>query len=340
MQQAAKVFSGFKTRKDRKTKDLESNIPIGYAKKEQHVQGDKTFSHAFNNHVISGRNTTEGMLDELDDFVEMVFSQNATALSYARKLYRFFVKSEWDENVESTIIIPLSEIIISNNFEIVPTVKALFCSKHFYDEDDDNNSDEIIGSIVKSPLQILNEVCTLFNVEYPDPETNASRFYRNFFQWFIHNSYLSSAGLEFFNPDSVAGYPANYQEPDFDRHWFSSTTIISRYKIMESLIYGQNTIIQGKIYTKVDTIAFVKNNIKTPSDPFEMVKEISEILYPESIEDSRIEYFVSQLVNGYNSYYWTTEWNEYLNTNKDDVIRTRLDDLIIIMVNAPEFQLM
>ena len=340
VQQAARVFTGFRTQADRKAIDSETNIPIGYAKKNQHVTDDKTFSTAFNNHVITGRNTAEGMFEELDDFVEMVFSQNETAVSYARKLYRFFVKSEWDEEVESNVILPLSEIIIQNNFEIVPAVKALFCSEHFYDEDDDNNSNEIIGSIVKSPLQILNEVCTLFNVEYPDPETNASRFYRNFFQWFVHNSYLSSAGLEFFNPDSVAGYPASYQEPDFDRHWFSSTTIISRYKIMESLIYGQNTIISGKIYTKVDTIAFVKKNIQNPSDPFEMIKEISEILYPESIEDSRIEYFVSQLVNGYDSYYWTTEWNAYVNNNDNSVIKTRLDDLIIIMVNAPEFQLM
>lgn len=340
VQMAAKVFSGFKTQTDRKAIDEETNIPIGYAKKNSHDQNDKTFSAAFGNQVISGRDTAEGMYEELDDFVEMVFAQKATAISYARKLYRFFVKSEWDEEVETNIILPLSQILIENNFEIIPTVKALFCSKHFYDEDDDDNSNEIIGSIVKSPLQLLSEVSTLFEVDFPNPETDALHFYRNFFQWFIHNTYLGSAGLEFFNPDSVAGYPAIYQEPDFDRHWFSSTTIIARYKLMESLIFGKNTIISGNIYTSIDFISFIENKIKEPSDPYELVKELSEILYPESIDDSRINYFIDQLVDGFDSYYWNKEWVAYTETGEKETVKTRLEDLVIAMTNAPEFQLM
>ena len=45
-----------------------------------------------------------------------------------------------------------------------------------------------------------------------------------------------------FAPDSVAGYPADYQEPDFDRQWFSSVTIIARYKYIESFVTGKNLI--------------------------------------------------------------------------------------------------
>ena len=56
------------------------------------------------------------MTQELNDFVEMVFSQEATARAYCRKLYRFFVKSEWNESVESEIIAPLAQELISNNF--------------------------------------------------------------------------------------------------------------------------------------------------------------------------------------------------------------------------------
>lgn len=340
VQQAAKVFSGFKTKNDRKVIDQDTNLPMGYANINKHDTSDKAFSSAFGNHLIKGRSSVKGMFEELDDFVEMVFSQKTTAQSYARKLYRFFVKSEWDEEVETNIIFPLAEILELNNFEIIPVIKTLFCSAHFYDADDGNDTDEIIGSIVKSPLQLISEICTLFDVEFPDPETDSLNFYRNFFHRFVHNSYLNSAGLQLFNPDSVAGYPAVYQEPDFDRHWFSSTTIISRYKLMESLIYGQNTILDGKIYTDLNIVSFVEKNIDNPSDPYELVREISEILYPESIDDLRKEYFVSLLLDGYNKYYWSSEWVNYIHSNNDETIKTRLNSLIIAMVNAPEFQLM
>jgi len=146
--------------------------------------------------------------------------------------------------------------------------------------------------------------------------------------------------LSFFNPGSVAGYPAHYQEPDFDRHWFSSTTIISRYKLMESLIYSRNTIAWGEIYTVLDSISFVKNNISNPSDPIELVKEISGILYCENINDDRVNYFVSQLVDGYDNYYWTSEWLQYINNNDTLTVKSRLDKLLIAMVNAAEFQVM
>jgi len=340
VQQAARVFSGFKVRFEGDFIDPDTNIAMGYAKVNRHDKEDKLFSEAFNNQVIEGRDSDEGMIEELDDFVEMIFAQKATAISYARKLYRFFVKSEWDDEVETNIIVPLSEIFIQNNFEIIPVIKALFCSKHFFDKDDDDSTNEIIGSIVKSPLQLITEVSTLFKVDIPNPDTEPLDFYRNFFLWFVNNTYLSSAGLSLFNPDSVAGYPANYQEPDFDRHWFSSTTIIARYKLMESFIYSKNTIAWGDIPTSLNSVAFVENNITNPAEANDLVKEIADLLYCESIDDNRISYFVSLLVNGYDNYYWYTEWNLYVETKDTMTVKSRLDNLLIAMVNAAEFQLM
>src|SRR5690606_38956489 len=122
-------------------------------------------------------------------------------------------------------------------------------SEHFYDADDSDTTDEIIGSIIKSPLQLLSEVCSMFSVPIPNPTTDALNYYTNFFHRFIHNGYLNAAGMDFFNPDLVAGYPAYYQGPDFERLWFSSNTIIGRYKLIESLIEGKNTIASGNIYT-------------------------------------------------------------------------------------------
>ncbi|WP_303318131.1 DUF1800 family protein [Flavivirga abyssicola] len=346
IQQAAKIFSGFKTKVDRSIIDNDTNIPSGYANAGKHDSSNKTFSNAFGNQIITGRNTASGMIDELDDFVEMIFAQPETAKAYCRKLYRYFVKSTWNDAVETDIITPLAQLLIDNDYEILPVVQKLLTSEHFYDKDDSNETDNIIGSIIKSPLQLLSEICSVFSVSYEDPTSNALRFYNNFFLKFVHNTYFKGTSMEFYNPDSVAGYPAYYQEPSFDQIWFSSNTLISRYKLIESLIVGKNTIIpNANIYASLDTVLFVENKIvpTDAQDPNKLVEAISKLLYPESIDTDRINYFKKFLIEDSNDYYWTGAWLQYINTHSSGdktTVKTRLDALIIAMVNAAEFQLM
>ncbi len=340
VQQAAKVFSGFKRDFSRQIIDIETGLPSGYPNKNRHDQNDKTFSHAFDNQIIEGKDNANGMMTELDDFVAMVFAKEETARSFCRRLYRYFIKSEWDEDVENDIIIPLATQLKDNNYELLPIVETLLASEHFYDVDDGDDTNEIIGAIVKSPFQLISEVCSMFDVNFPDPTNEALYFYRNFFRYFVHNSFLGGAGMSIFNPDSVAGYPASYQEPDFDRHWFSSNSLISRYKMIESLIYSTNTISGGRIYTFLDTVDFVEKNIINAADARTLVTEISELLYPESIDESRITYFVNILLDGYSEDYWTTDWIGHFSSGDNTTVKSRLDTLIIAMINAAEFQLM
>jgi len=341
VQQAAKVFSGFKKQEDRTLIDPDTNLPKGYNNVNKHDKNNKTFSSAFGNHIITGQSTEEGMNEELDDFVEMVFAQEETAKAYCRKLYRFFVRSTWDASVESDIITPLAQELISNNFEILPVVTTLLSSQHFYDEDNTNNSDEIIGGMVKHPLQMLNEVITLFQIPIPDPDTEADDYYVQFFRRFAHDSFLDSAGMDFFSPNTVAGYPAYYQEPSFDRLWFSSNTIITRYKLIESFIRGRNSIFpNASIKTEIDIVAFVENNITTPKFIRDLVSELASLLYPEDISTERITYFIEIALDGFADFYWTGIWNDYISTGDDTIVRNRLNTLVTTMVNAAEFQLM
>ncbi|CAH8283892.1 uncharacterized protein (DUF1800 family) [Mariniflexile fucanivorans] len=341
IQQAAKVLSGFKSRADRSDIDPDTNLPMGYINIDQHDTKDKTFTAAFNNQTITGRSTESGIFDELSDFVEMVFAQPETAKAYCRKLYRYFVKSHWTEEVETDIITPLAQLLIDSDYEILPVVTKLLSSEHFYDADDTDATDEIIGSIIKSPLQLISELCSMFSVTIPNPTTDPLNYYNNFFYKFIHNSYLNAAGMDFFNPDLVAGYPAYYQVPDYDRHWFSSNTIIGRYRLIESLIEGKNTIGSGSIYTSLDTVLFVKNKIPNASDPNLLISEIADLLYPEAIDSDRTNYFKTIIVDeGFPDYYWTNAWNQYISSNDAITVKTRLDALITAMINAPEFQLM
>ncbi|MDT7830753.1 DUF1800 family protein [Flavobacteriaceae bacterium S356] len=338
VQQTAKVFSGIKTMADRSIIDSDTNLPKGRIAIGQHDTNDKTFSHAFNNQIISGGNTEQEIIDELDAFVEMVFAQDATAKSFCRKLYRFFIKNEITSEIETDIITPLATALKNNNYEILPTVETLLSSEHFFDADDTDASDEIFGSQVKSPLQLVSEMSSHFDLNIPDPTTQNFDFYR-FFS-FVHDYFLLSSGMYLFSPDSVAGYPAHYQEPDYDRHWFSSNTVLGRYKLIESLISGRNKIGNNNlIRAQLDIVLYISDHMANPSNAIDVITEISELLYPESIDQERKDYFAENLLEGFPAYYWTGAWIDYTNTMDDTVVRSRLDALITAMMNAAEFQL-
>jgi len=338
VQQAAKVFSGIKTKYDRSIIDSDTNLPKGRVSVNNHDKTNKTFSKSFNNQTIIGGNSEASIISELDSFVEMVFDKEATAKSFCRKLYRFFVKNEISDEIENDIIGPLAAELKNNNYELLPTVKKLLSSKHFFDVDNTNEGDEIFGSQVKSPLQMVSELSTCFDLSIPNPTTNNFDFYR-FFN-FIHNYFLPSSGMILFSPNSVAGYPAHYQGPSFDRHWFSSNTVLGRYKLIESLISGRDKIVTNyRIYSQLNIVNYVKENMINPSNAISLVTELSELLYPEGIDNDRVNYFKENLVENFPDYYWTDAWVTYINSNDETVVKSRLNALITAMVNAPEFQL-
>ena len=391
--EAAKVFSGIKLKNNRDTFDSDTiktphypnGIPKGYINVYQHHTGNKTFSHAFNNHTISGGNNTNSINAELDDFVDMVFDQLETAKNYVRKMYRMYVRSEWSQDVEDGIITPLAQQLKNNGYNLLDVLQTLLKSKHFFDLDDSDSTNENIGGIIKSPLQFLNELVSIFDVSIPNPETpqvaegtnqangKSNENYRFYMFWwlFCHNTFFSFSGMNIFSPASVAGYPADYQPPAFDKAWFNSNNIIARYNTILSFIggtynsdnygNGQNRI-QGiqttnngyqyyaRIWTHFDATNFIENTISDPYDANKIVQELAELLYTENIDTNRTSYFVKFLIHeGEPPYVWYKEWEAYKTTsgstqeNAAIVIKNRLsgqDGLLPKMINAAEFQLM
>ena len=173
VQQAARVFTGIKPKWDRTIIDPDTGIPCGYVNNTQHDTGSKTFSEAFGGQTIQGGSYLQGVRNELSDFVEMIFSKPETAKSYCRKIYRFFVKSEWDESVENAIISPLAAQLMSSNYNLLSVVQTLLKSEHFYDEDNADSSDEIIGGVVKSPLQFFSQIVSSLDIQTPNPKASS-----------------------------------------------------------------------------------------------------------------------------------------------------------------------
>jgi uncharacterized protein (DUF1800 family) len=339
--EAAKVFSGYKNKMDRSLRDPDTGIPRGYISEGLHDQKDKTFSSAFGGVTIKGGTDKKSIAQEHRDFVGMIFNQHATAISYVRKLYRFFVKSEWNSQVEVDIIEPLAHDLRNNGYQLLPVLKRLLASEHFYDEDDSDNTNNIIGGIVKHPLQLWTEIISAMRVSLVEPKVpeNYEEFYYFFFRNFAHHTALPQAGYYMFAPDSVAGYPPDYQGPDYDRHWFVSPTIVARYKFIKCFINGRNMFVnRGKFKSVINSNKYINEVVSNPYDASTVVREITDYLYPESIDEDRINHFKTFLTDGTKDSYWTEAWSDY-KAGDGSTSRLRLNEFLIAVTNAAEFQL-
>ena len=341
--QAARVLTGFKRKSDRSIIDSITGIPKGYNQFSQHNTTAKTFSSAFGTTIINGATSAAEMDVELDSFVNMIFNQQATAKNICRKLYIYFVKGTITSEVETDIITPLALDLYNNGYEIVPVLRKLLESQHFYDLDDSNAIDETIGAIIKSPLQQISEICTYLQATIPNPTTNQFEFYISFWNNFVHNTYLTGANMILFDPENVAGHPAYYQTPNFDKSWISSSTLIARYRLGESLLDGFNRISgNANIIAKINisTVIKIGGLISNASDPFVLCSELCNALFAQVPDSDRISYFMNSfLLQGSVNYYWTDAWNTYLTSNNNSVVEPRLKLLVSKLLSAPESQI-
>ncbi|MBK8923095.1 MAG: DUF1800 family protein [Saprospirales bacterium] len=122
---AARVFTGFRARGPRDHYDPETGIPRGRTVLSEHDTKDKVFSAKFQNTLISGAKTAEDMWLELEALVDMVFAQEATASTFCRRLYRWFVGKKINAEIENDIIAPLAAAFRSGNYEIRPVLQLL-----------------------------------------------------------------------------------------------------------------------------------------------------------------------------------------------------------------------
>jgi uncharacterized protein (DUF1800 family) len=346
--QAARVLTGFRARTDRTIVDPETGIPrgttsFGTANNPVHTPGNKQFSARFNNTVITGATNAAGMYAELDAFVNMIFARPETAKNLCRRLYRFFVSKKITNEIETDIITPLSNTLINNNFEVKPVLQQLLRSTHFFDEDDSDNKDEIIGGIIKSPLELAYHSLSFFNLTPPDAAAQPGANYL-FHERGLAQRMLGLANYNPFLPSDVAGYPGFYQDPDYSRAWFNSSTIIARYKVPAMLLSGKLTIgssVNQPLGVKLDIAPWIKNSgvITDAEDPYVLVQDLLTYMLPEEVDTDRFNYFyITVFLDNLPPADWTYEWQNYLDTGDQTEVKIALERLITAIMYSPEYQ--
>jgi hypothetical protein len=274
----------------------------------------------------------------------MIFAQPGTAKNICRRLYRFFVHPRISSEIEADIIAPLADIFRNNDFEVAPVLKKLLQSEHFYDADDSENKDEIIGGIIKSPLELALQAISFFGLAIPDPFSQNYDHYVRFYQQGVIERMLGYANLPLFYPPDVAGYQAYHEGPQYNRNWFNASTIIARYKLPQMLLTGKRVLggsPEASIGVKLDVAPWVRDSgvFSDPADPYVLVRDLLDYMFPKEINSERFNYFYSQIfLDNLPPSDWTYEWQNYLNTNNDQEVKIALERLITYIMFSPEYQ--
>lgn len=328
--QAAKVLSGWRV------VNLNTVNPITNFDASLHDTSNKQFSSFFNNTIINNAGASE-----LDAFITMIFSKSQVVSEYiCRRLYRYFVYYDIDATIESTIITPLAQTFVANNWEIAPVLNQLFKSQHFFDMANR-------GVYIKSPFDLVIGSLRTFNLNYTvaDP-TNHEAQYR---VWNYYNNTISS-GLEqtMGRIPNVSGWVAFYQNPSFHEYWINSSTTQKRFDFLSKIFSGYNLVYNGlTTRMEVDLIAFIQQFGSTIClDPDLLVAECVTFLLPidlSAIQRNQIK-TQSLLSNQTTNGYWSSAWSLYLSdtsnaTNKNSV-KTRLKSLLATLTQLAEYQLM
>ncbi len=349
VQAAAKVFSGWNQDKEFANIDAETGAAQAILKGDdpgvaaRHDASTKQFSSAFQNQAISptalagDKATQAAAAEEIDQLVEMVFAQPATARHLCRKLYRYFVYYEITDEVEQTVIEPLAQVLLSSNYELQPVLTDLLTSQHFYDNDNAVVEDDNTGAIIKSPLELIVGTLRFFRTALPVPD-NLMLHYQAYKKVVLKG--LTDQGLYLYEPFEVAGYPAYHQGPSYHRNWISANYLARRYEFAKKLIEGIRE--DDQLLAYLDVVAYVKDpkNITDPFDAARLVRELTDYLLPEAITEERFTYFLkSILLDDLSEANWQTEWQKYLGSGNDAAVRVQLEKLFNTVLQSPEYQL-
>ncbi len=328
--QAAKLLSGWRV------SNLNTANPTTDFNANLHDSTDKQFSSFFDNTIIKNSGATE-----LDVFIDMIFSKSQVVSEYiCRRLYRYFVYYDIDDTIESTIIKPLAQTFVANNWEILPVLKQLFKSQHFYDMANR-------GVYIKSPFDLVIGTLRTFNLNYKiDDSSNYEAQYK---VWHYFNKNICGAmEQKMGSVPNVSGWVAFYQNPSFHEYWINSNTTQKRFDFLNKIFTGYN-LKYNELTTRieVDVIAFIKQfSSEICSDPDLLVSECIKILLPLDLSNEQKELLKIQslLSNQTTNNYWTDAWNLYLNNPANNASRisvvTRLKSLLVSITQLAEYQLM
>jgi len=361
VQAAARVLSGIKLDEDYLTIDPDTNLPRARVATGSHDNDPKQFSNRYNDTVITpdpallqnGQPTDESVIDEISQLIEMITSQQESAIFICRTLYRFYVYHEVTQDIQDTVITEMAATLVTNGFKIQPVLEELFASEHFYDAVAMDVNDDKYGAIIKSPLDLVAGTFRAFNINFANYITEYDLFYSQ-----VGDLYRSMQrmGQDYYEPFEVAGYTAYHQFPAYNRNWISSNYLANRYDLIRNIFVMMSS--QTPEMPSFDAVQFTRDNFDnaTGADARLLIMAYVQYLFPvqfnltfdpaaddnSGLTAERLNYFLQAFLyepqlDADPEGEWTNRWN----TNYEmDVVEGQLIKLFNSLLQTPEYQLM
>jgi uncharacterized protein (DUF1800 family) len=260
---------------------------------------ENTFDNV--NKTIFGREGKWGY----DDVIDILFEEKKDLIAefICTKIYRYFVSPDPD----SSIISSMAKTLKEEAFELVPVLKQLFNSEHFYDSINNN-------VIIKSPIDLMSGLHHSLSFQYQD-NVDLELNLRN---------KCREMGQEIFSPVDVAGWQGN-------QDWINSETLPKRWEFADYLLikYWQKNKNQFKTFIQ----ALVGSE---ETDLRAIVTQLKDFMFcPCEIKEEEMTDAINTFVGEVpESYFEDGTWS--LESNS---VSKQVYDLMRFMITLPEFQL-
>lgn len=237
-----------------------------------------------------------------ENVVNLIFTQRSdqVATFICTKLYRFYISND----VDTDIVDALATTFKNNNFEIVPVLRQLFKSEHFFD-------DANIGHLIKSPFELGVGLHHCLHIPYDNNRLNGL-FYD-----------CADMAQELFEPVNVAGWPGH-------RTWINENNLTRRWDYAGYYVYYVDD-------TTLDYwVDLAKTLTQDSNDPAIVTAALVDFMLPKGLESPE-EYVTATDVfkgsipeNYFEDGLWNLDWTE---------ARDQIRNLFIYITKLPPFQL-
>lgn len=239
------------------------------------------------------------------DVIQLLFEEKKDLIAdfISTKIYRYFVSPQPDKS----IVLEMSKTLIKNDFELLPVLKQLFKSEHFFDEVNSN-------VMIKSPIDLMLGLHHSLSFQYND-NLDIELDFRN---------KCRDMGQHLFSPVDVAGWQGNQE-------WINSETLPKRWEYADYLLikYWQKNKNQFK--------NFIQSLVgKNETDLRVIVTKLKDFMFcpyemkEEEMADA-IGVFKGEVPE---NYFEDGTWS--LN---DASVSSQVYDLMRFLIVLPEFQL-
>ncbi|MDQ7065719.1 MAG: DUF1800 domain-containing protein [candidate division KSB1 bacterium] len=236
-----------------------------------------------------------------DDIVDIILEQPVTAEFICRKLYRFFVSPEVNEEH----VKELAQIFRMNDYEIKPVMREILNADYFYDPGN-------MGSIIKCPIQLAISLLRQMTPDSVDP-------------LYIYSA-SKTLGQVMLDPPNVAGWPGQ-------RSWISPITLASRAYFGEAAILGgridRSNFNRRQKPIQIDVMAFARSF--GTDHPRELLDRWLEHLLPLEPAPVTKDFLLSVLLEGSAENDWSLDYTG---------VETRVQNCLAEILKLPEYQLM